>query len=161
MPRHSLLPVAARTAFSQSCWPKPQSSMPSVNTFARDLAAESGVAVGDGKKVFVALSDIVAREVSGTACLKTHRRAHRPPQRVPNLSPSTLLSISGGPVPYKVAAKGSFQLPSLVAVHAKVKKARAGEAKGAVGKVIEVLPKPETKAVKFRVLKKLRNKVLG
>ena len=43
-----------------------QSLMPSVNTFARDLAAESGVATGDCKKVFVALSDIVAREVSNT-----------------------------------------------------------------------------------------------
>ena len=71
------------------------------------------------------------------------------------------MSILGGPVPYKVAAKGSFQLPSLVAVHVKVTKARAGEAKKAFGKVIEVLPKPETKAVKVRVLKKLRNKVLG
>ena len=43
-----------------------QSLMPSVNTFARDLAAVSGVAAGDCKKVFVALSDIVAREVSNT-----------------------------------------------------------------------------------------------
>ena len=43
----------------------------------------------------------------------------------------------------------------------KVKKARAGEAKKAFGKVIEVLPKPETKTVKARVLKKLRDKVLG
>ena len=137
-----------------------QSLMPSVNTFARDLAAESGVAVGDGKKVFVALSDIVAREVSGTGRLKTHRRAHRPPRRVPNLSPRTLLSILGG-VPYKVAANGSFKLPSLVAVHVKVKKARAGGTRKAFDKVIELLPKPETKTVKARVLKKLRDKVLG
>ena len=60
VPRHSLLPAAALAAFPQSCWPKP---MPSVNSFARELAAESGLAARDCKKVFVALSDILAREV--------------------------------------------------------------------------------------------------
>ena len=48
-----------------------------------------------------------------------------------------------------------------MAVHVKVRKARAGGAKKAFGRVIEVLPKPETRTVRVRVLKKLRDKVLG
>ena len=90
MPRHSLLRAAALAAFPQSCWPKP---MPSVNSFARELAAESGLAVRDCKKVFVALSDILAREVShGPPQDTSGGRIGCPTQRVPNLSPRILFA---------------------------------------------------------------------
>ena len=52
-------------------------------------------------------------------------------------------------------------MPNLVAVQKKVRKATAGGPKRVFGRVVEVAPKPETKIVKARVLKKLRDKVLG
>ena len=52
-------------------------------------------------------------------------------------------------------------MPNLVAVQKKVRKATAGGPKKVVGRVVEVAPKPETRTVKARVLKGLRDKVLG
>ena len=92
-----------------------------------------------------------------TGRLKTHHRLPHP--TCSKLVPKDPLCRSYGT--YKVAAKGSFHLPNLVAVQKKVRKATAGGPKRVFGRVVEVAPKPETKIVKARVLKGLRDKVLG
>ena len=92
-----------------------------------------------------------------TGRLKTHHRVPHP--TCSKLVPKDPLCRSYGT--YKVAAKGSFHLPNLVAVQRKIRKATKGGPKTVFGRVVEVAPKPETKIVKARVLKKLRDKVLG